>query len=81
MLLLPGLLQDLAAGYMSGKLLLKLDAIAFLLTHHTSGENCLGVYTRVCRKAKRGCKRCFVRETSDGNARPCAPCPTVCCGR
>ena len=23
---------------MSGKLLLKLDAIAFLLTHHTSGE-------------------------------------------
>ena len=29
--------QDLAAGYMSGKLLLKLDAIAFLLTHHTSG--------------------------------------------
>lgn len=35
---MPGLmLQDLAAGYMSGKLLLKLDAIAFLLTHHTSG--------------------------------------------
>jgi exportin-7 len=33
-------LQDLAAGYMSGKLLLKLDAIAFLLTHHTSGEIC-----------------------------------------
>lgn len=31
-------LQDLAAGYMSGKLLLKLDAIGFLLTHHTSGE-------------------------------------------
>lgn len=30
--------QDLAAGYMSGKLLLKLDAIGFLLTHHTSGE-------------------------------------------
>ncbi|KAL4457497.1 hypothetical protein ABPG75_012362 [Micractinium tetrahymenae] len=30
------LFQDLAAGYMSGKLLLKLDAIAFLLTHHTS---------------------------------------------
>ena len=35
---LPLPLQDLAAGYMSGKLLLKLDAIAFLLTHHTSGE-------------------------------------------
>jgi hypothetical protein len=31
------LFQDLAAGYMSGKLLLKLEAIAFLLTHHTSG--------------------------------------------
>ncbi|KAI3436525.1 hypothetical protein D9Q98_005942 [Chlorella vulgaris] len=30
------LFQDLAAGYMSGKLLLKLEAIAFLLTHHTS---------------------------------------------
>ncbi len=29
-------LQDLAAGYMSGKLLLKLDAISYILTHHTS---------------------------------------------
>jgi hypothetical protein len=27
--------QDLAAGYMSGKLLLKLDATAFVLQHHT----------------------------------------------
>ncbi|KAL4534670.1 hypothetical protein Ndes2526A_g05549 [Nannochloris sp. 'desiccata'] len=30
------LFQDLAAGYMSGKLLLKLEAISFLLTHHTA---------------------------------------------
>ncbi|GAB4820934.1 hypothetical protein N2152v2_007980 [Parachlorella kessleri] len=30
------LFQDLAAGYMSGKLLLKLDSIAFLFTHHTA---------------------------------------------
>lgn len=30
------LFQDLAAGYMSGKLLLKLDAISYILTHHTS---------------------------------------------
>jgi exportin-7 len=30
------LLQDLAAGYMSGKLLLKLDATAFILQHHTA---------------------------------------------
>ena len=28
--------QDLAAGYMSGKLLLKLDAVAFILGHHTA---------------------------------------------
>ena len=27
--------QDLAAGYMSGKLLLKLEATAFILQHHT----------------------------------------------
>lgn len=31
-----GLFQDLAAGYMSGKLLLKLEATSFLLTHHTA---------------------------------------------
>lgn len=31
-----GLFQDLASGYMSGKLLLKLEAIGFLLQHHTS---------------------------------------------
>jgi len=30
------LFQDLAAGYMSGKLLMKLDCVAFLLGHHTS---------------------------------------------
>lgn len=30
------LFQDLASGYMSGKLMLKLDAISFLLTHHTA---------------------------------------------
>ena len=30
------LFQDLAAGYMSGKLMLKLEAISFLLTHHTA---------------------------------------------
>ena len=30
------LFQDLASGYMSGKLLLKLDSISFLLTHHTA---------------------------------------------
>ena len=29
-------LQDLATGYMSGKLLLKLDAVAYMLAHHTS---------------------------------------------
>ena len=29
------LFQDLAAGYMSGKLMLKLDAVSYLLTHHT----------------------------------------------
>ena len=29
-------LQDLASGYMSGKLLLKLDSTGFLLTHHTA---------------------------------------------
>lgn len=29
------LLSDLAAGYMSGKLLLKLDAVSFALSHHT----------------------------------------------
>eukprot|EP00951_Prasinocladus_malaysianus_P012227 scaffold91009_cov49-Prasinocladus_malaysianus.AAC.1 len=29
------LFQDLASGYMSGKLLLKLDATAYILTHHT----------------------------------------------
>lgn len=28
-------LQDLASGYMSGKLLLKLEATAYILTHHT----------------------------------------------
>jgi hypothetical protein len=28
-------LQDLASGYMSGKLLLKLEATSFILTHHT----------------------------------------------
>jgi exportin-7 len=30
------LFQDLSAGYMSGKLLLKLDATAFLLRHHSA---------------------------------------------
>eukprot|EP00955_Chlamydomonas_euryale_P041110 351893-Chlamydomonas_euryale.AAC.22 len=30
------LFQDLANGYMSGKLLLKLDAIGYLLNHHTA---------------------------------------------
>ena len=30
------MMQDLAAGYMSGKLLLKLDAVAFILGHHTA---------------------------------------------
>eukprot|EP00877_Chromochloris_zofingiensis_P005215 jgi/Chrzof1/14695/Cz09g12110.t1 len=30
------LFQDLASGYMSGKLLLKLEAVAFMLAHHTS---------------------------------------------
>lgn len=29
-------MQDLASGYMSGKLLLKLEAVAFMLAHHTS---------------------------------------------
>jgi exportin-7 len=29
-------LQDLAAGYMSGKLLMKLDCVNILLAHHTS---------------------------------------------
>uniref|UniRef100_A0A7S1SV05 Exportin-7/Ran-binding protein 17 TPR repeats domain-containing protein n=1 Tax=Tetraselmis chuii TaxID=63592 RepID=A0A7S1SV05_9CHLO len=29
------LFQDLASGYMSGKLLLKLEATSFILTHHT----------------------------------------------
>ena len=29
-------LQDLASGYMSGKLLLKLDSVAFILVNHTS---------------------------------------------
>lgn len=29
-------LQDLAAGYMSGKLLLKLEATAYILQHHTA---------------------------------------------
>jgi exportin-7 len=28
--------QDLATGYMSGKLLLKLEAVHFMLGHHTS---------------------------------------------
>ena len=28
--------QDLAAGYMSGKLLLKLEAVAFILANHNS---------------------------------------------
>eukprot|EP00775_Hariotina_reticulata_P008394 gene8394-8578_t len=31
-----GLFQDLATGYMSGKLLLKLEAVHFMLTNHTS---------------------------------------------
>jgi len=30
------LFQDLASGYMSGKLLMKLDSISFLLAHHTA---------------------------------------------
>lgn len=30
-----GLFQDLAAGYMSGKVMLKLDAVTMLLQHHT----------------------------------------------
>jgi exportin-7 len=30
------LFQDLAAGYMSGKLLLKLEAVAYLLAHHST---------------------------------------------
>ena len=30
------LLQDLASGYMSGKLLQKLEAVHFMLQHHTS---------------------------------------------
>lgn len=30
------LFQDLAAGYMSGKFMLKLDAVTYLLGHHTS---------------------------------------------
>lgn len=29
-------LQELAAGFMSGKLMLKLEAISFLMTHHTA---------------------------------------------
>jgi len=29
-------LQDLASGYMSGKLLQKLEAVHFMLQHHTS---------------------------------------------
>lgn len=32
------LFQDLASGYMSGKLLMKLDAVAFLLQHHSSAH-------------------------------------------
>lgn len=32
------LLQDLAQGYSSGKLLLKLDAINFMLQHHAANE-------------------------------------------
>ena len=28
--------QDLASGYMSGKLLLKLDSVAFILVNHTA---------------------------------------------
>lgn len=32
------LLQDLAQGYSSGKLLLKLDAITFMLQHHAANE-------------------------------------------
>ncbi len=35
-LTLPRARQDLAGGYMSGKLLLKLDAVAFILGHHTA---------------------------------------------
>lgn len=30
------IVQDLASGYMSGKLLLKLEAVGFMLCHHTS---------------------------------------------
>jgi hypothetical protein len=30
------MIQDLATGYMSGKLLLKLEAVHFMLGHHTS---------------------------------------------
>ena len=62
---LPCCLQDLAAGYMSGKLLLKLDAIAFLLTHHTSGGDlwgqlarkhaCIGSASTACRSSAATC--------------------------
>ena len=31
-------MQDLAQGYSSGKLLLKLDAINFMLQHHAANE-------------------------------------------
>jgi hypothetical protein len=31
--------QDLATGYMSGKLLLKLEAVHFMLGHHTSNSS------------------------------------------
>jgi hypothetical protein len=33
--------QDLATGYMSGKLLLKLEAVHFMLGHHTAQTNLL----------------------------------------
>lgn len=29
-------MQDLASGYMSGKLMQKLEAVSFMLNHHTS---------------------------------------------
>jgi len=35
-LCVDGSLQDLASGYMSGKLLQKLEAVHFMLQHHTS---------------------------------------------
>lgn len=57
----PPSTQDLASGYMSSKLLIKLEAISYLLTHHTAGEVIGGRGSMVACRCQSGRRRVCAR--------------------